>query len=85
MGRREIRDVESQDDNPFANARGGSGAVNTRIADRKSDYQKRWHDRLIRKDGISYKDTMLQSKIEKERDKLIHKAKKDMIELKEQD
>lgn len=85
MGRRELGDVESQDDDPFANAEGGSGVVNTRIADRESDYQKRRHDRLIREDGLSYKDAMLQSNIEKERDELIREAKKDMIELKEQD
>lgn len=71
---------DGEDVDPFANSTGGSGLVNTRIADRESDYQKRRNKRVIREDGISFKDAMKQANIEKEKDELIREAKKDIAE-----
>lgn len=68
----------ADDEDPFANATGGSGLVNTRISDRESDYHKRRHGRVLREDGLSFKESMKQANIEKERDELIREAKKDL-------
>lgn len=65
---------------PFASREGGSGLVNTRIADRESDYQKRRHNRTLREDGLSYKDAMTQATLEKERHELIQEARKDLLD-----
>ena len=67
-----------EEDDPFKNATGGSGIVNTRIADRESDYHKRRMGRVLREDGLTFKESMQQANIEKERDELIREAKKDM-------
>ncbi|KAG7364512.1 splicing factor 3B subunit 1 [Nitzschia inconspicua] len=67
-----------EDDDPFKDAEGGSGLVNTRIKDRESDYQKRKHNRVLREDGLSFKESMQQANIEKERDELIREATKDV-------
>ena len=72
-----------EEDDPFKNATGGSGIVNTRIADRESDYHKRRMGRVLREDGLTFKESMQQANIEKERDELIREAKKDMEELAE--
>ena len=64
----------------FADASGGSGMVNTRIADRENDYHKRRHDRVLREDGLSFKESMQQANIEKEKDELMNEIKKDMEE-----
>jgi splicing factor 3B subunit 1 len=66
----------AQDDDPFQNASGGSGLVNTRIADRESDYQKRRQNRVLREDGMSYKEAMTHANLDKERHELIEEAKK---------
>ncbi|KAL3944091.1 MAG: hypothetical protein SGBAC_001822 [Bacillariaceae sp.] len=75
----------SQEDNgddvdPFANATGGSGLVNTRIADRESEYQKRRGNRVMREDGLSFKEAMQQANVEKEKDELIREVNKDLAE-----
>jgi splicing factor 3B subunit 1 len=69
-----------EDEDPFANREGGSGLVNTRIADRESEYQKRRHARTLREDGTSFKDAMAQATIEKERHELIQEARKDLLD-----
>jgi len=56
-----------------------------RIANRESDYQKRRHDRVLREDGLSYKDAMIQANMEKERDELIKEVQKDWEEVEEGD
>ncbi|KAL3917363.1 MAG: hypothetical protein SGILL_004749 [Bacillariaceae sp.] len=66
-----------EDEDPFKDAEGGSGLVNTRIKDRESDYQQRRHNRVLREDGLSFKDSMKQASMEKERDELIREAEKD--------
>mmetsp|Transcript_103484 Transcript_103484/g.299412 ORF Transcript_103484/g.299412 Transcript_103484/m.299412 type:complete len:1271 (+) Transcript_103484:141-3953(+) len=71
---------DGDDEDPFKNANGGSGIVNTRIADRESEYQKRRMDRVMREDGLSFKESMMQANIEKEKDELIREAKKDLEE-----
>lgn len=68
------------DSDPFANADGGSGLVNTKIADRESEYHKRRHERVLREDGLSFKESMKQANIEKEKDELIREAEKDLSE-----
>lgn len=73
-------DDNGDDVDPFENATGGSGLVNTRISDRESEYHKRRHDRVLREDGLSFKESMKQANIEKERDELIREAKKDLEE-----
>ena len=50
------------------------------IGDRESDYQKRRHNRVLREDGLSYKEAMMQANIEKEREELIKEAQKDLEE-----
>ena len=73
-------EAAGQDYDPFKDADGGSGLVNTKIADRESDYHKRKLNRTIREDGMSYKDSMKQASIEKERHDLIEEAKKDLLD-----
>jgi splicing factor 3B subunit 1 len=51
--------------------------VNTRINDRESDYQKRRNNRVLREDGLSFKESMVQANLEKERHDLIQALKKD--------
>lgn len=79
------KEDNGEDEDPFANATGGSGLVNTRIADRETDYHKRRADRLMREDGLSFKEAMQQANIEKEKDELIREAKKDMEEAADQE
>lgn len=79
------KEDNGEDEDPFANATGGSGLVNTRIADRETDYHKRRTDRLMREDGLSFKEAMQQANIEKEKDELIREAKKDMEEAADQE
>ena len=54
--------------------------MNTRIADRESEYHKRKLNRTIREDGMDYKDAMKQAIIEKERFDLLMEAKKDLLD-----
>lgn len=79
-----IRKAEDEaaalDYDPFKDANGGSGLVNTRISDRESDYHKRRLNRTIREDGMSYKDAMVHANIEKERHQLIMEAKRDLLD-----
>lgn len=74
--------TEGGGDDPFKDAQGGSGLVNTRIADRESDYQKRRHDRAIREDGMSFKDAMIHANLDRERHELIQEARKDLLDEK---
>eukprot|EP00934_Nitzschia_sp_Nitz4_P004991 Nitzschia sp. Nitz4//scaffold128_size63911//41023//44913//NITZ4_006223-RA/size63911-snap-gene-0.73-mRNA-1//-1//CDS//3329534844//4981//frame0 len=74
------KQASGEDEDPFANASGGSGKVNTRIADRESDYQRRRHDRVMREDGLSFKDSMQQANMEKEKDDLLREIKKQQEE-----
>lgn len=74
-----------EDEDPFANATGGSGLVNTRISDRESGYHKRRHERVLREDGLSFKESMQQANIEKEKDELIREVKKDLEEASERE
>jgi splicing factor 3B subunit 1 len=73
-------DEASEDYNPFKDSNGGSGLVNTRIADRESDYHKRRLNRAIREDGMSYKDSMTLANIEREKHELINDAKKEILD-----
>lgn len=59
--------------------------VNTRIADRESDYQKRRQNRIIREDGLSYKEAMQQANMEKEKDELLREVQKDLEDAGQQD
>ena len=68
------------EEDPFKDAEGGSGLVNTRINDRESDYQRRRNNRVLREDGLSFKETMMQANVEKERDELIREVKKEFEE-----
>lgn len=71
---------------PFKGRSSGSGLVNTKIADRESDYQRRRHDRVIREEGVSFKDAMKQASMEKEEDELhrdLAKLQKESAERKE--
>jgi splicing factor 3B subunit 1 len=54
--------------------------VNTRIQDRESDYQKRRQHRVLREDGLTFKESMMQANLEKEREELVQQVKKDMEE-----
>jgi len=71
---------QSSDIDPFANNSNGSGLVNTKIADRESSYHARRHDRVLREDGMSYKDAMLNANLDKERNDLIIEARKELID-----
>ena len=51
--------------------------MNTRINDRESEYQKRRNNRILREDGLSFKESMMQANLEKERSKLIRDELKD--------
>jgi splicing factor 3B subunit 1 len=78
---RQAEDVSEEGDaDQFSGREGGSGLVNTRVADRESDYQKRRHNRPLREDGISYKVSMAQATIEKERHEIIQEARKDLLD-----
>ena len=54
--------------------------MNTRINDRESEYQKRRNNRVLREDGLSFKESMMHANIEKERHELIQDFKKDVEE-----
>jgi len=71
---------QSSDIDPFANNSNGSGLINTKIADRESSYHARRHDRVLREDGMSYKDAMLNANLDKERNDLIIEARKELID-----
>ena len=71
---------QSSDIDPFANNSNGSGLINTKIADRESSYHARRHDRVLREDGMSYKDAMLNANLDKERVDLINEARKELID-----
>lgn len=73
-------DAPPDDVDPFADATGGSGLVNTRISDRESDYHKRRLNRTIREDGMSFKDAMKSAQLDKERDDLMREARKDLLD-----
>ena len=75
---------EGESEDPFANATGGSGLVNTRIADRESDYHKRRHNRVVMEDGLSFKDSMTRANVARERDELVREAEKHAKEEEEQ-
>jgi len=62
------------------NMESGSGLINTRIADRESDYQKRRLDRATREDGMSYKDAMKHANLDRERHDFLNDAKKDLLD-----
>ena len=66
--------ANSENDNPFA---GRGSKVNTKIADRESDYQKRRHDRVIREDGMSFKDAMQQVQMDREKQELMEELQKE--------
>jgi len=74
---------------PFADgkaaAASGSGIVNTKIVDRESDYQKRRHQRVVREDGLSFKEHMQQANMDKERDELTRELQKQVQEGGEED
>jgi len=57
-----------------------SGLVNTRISDRESTYHARRHNRVIREDGMSYKEAMKAASIDRERSELITQARKELID-----
>ena len=59
-----------------------SSSVNgtKRITDRESSYHARRHNRIIREDGMSYKEAMEAANIERERSELIAEARKELID-----
>ncbi len=67
-------------DDPFTSNTNGSGLTNTRISDRESTYHARRHNRIIREDGMSYKEAMEAANIERERSELIEEARKELID-----
>ena len=67
--------------NPFAGRESSSGLVDTRLSNRESEYHKRRHNRLIREDGISFRDAMKQANAEKERQELISELKQDVSDV----
>ena len=73
-------DGGGEEEDPFANATGGSGLVNTRISDRESDYQKRRTVRTLREDGMSFRDAMRSAQMDKERDELLRAARRDLLD-----
>eukprot|EP00584_Thalassiosira_punctigera_P009624 CAMPEP_0172527168 /NCGR_PEP_ID=MMETSP1067-20121228/1922_1 /TAXON_ID=265564 ORGANISM="Thalassiosira punctigera, Strain Tpunct2005C2" /NCGR_SAMPLE_ID=MMETSP1067 /ASSEMBLY_ACC=CAM_ASM_000444 /LENGTH=192 /DNA_ID=CAMNT_0013310847 /DNA_START=137 /DNA_END=712 /DNA_ORIENTATION=- len=79
---RQAEDAGRGDDvDPFANAAGGSGLVNTRIADRDAGtYRARRNDRVLREDGVSYKEAMESANLERERRELIEEARKELVD-----
>mmetsp|Transcript_16349 Transcript_16349/g.18637 ORF Transcript_16349/g.18637 Transcript_16349/m.18637 type:complete len:1345 (+) Transcript_16349:66-4100(+) len=79
-GMKGMEDEVPEDYDPFEDSNGGSGLVNTRVADRENEYQKRRMNRAIREDGMSYKDAMNLANIERERHELISEAKKDLLD-----
>ncbi|KAL7539805.1 hypothetical protein ACHAXR_010099, partial [Thalassiosira sp. AJA248-18] len=83
MAHRQAEDAATggaENDDPFANATGGSGLVNTRITDRETSYHARRHDRLIREDGMSYREAMTNANLERERRELIDEARKELLD-----
>ena len=62
----------------------GSGLVNTRIADRESDYHKRRFDRVVQEDGLNFKEAMIRANIERERHELIQQLRKERLEDEEE-
>ena len=71
-----VRDAEDNDES------GGmhNNMVNTRISDRESTYHARRHNRVIREDGMSYREAMEVANIDKERSELIAEARKELID-----
>eukprot|EP00579_Thalassiosira_antarctica_P030205 CAMPEP_0202029318 /NCGR_PEP_ID=MMETSP0905-20130828/63912_1 /ASSEMBLY_ACC=CAM_ASM_000554 /TAXON_ID=420261 /ORGANISM="Thalassiosira antarctica, Strain CCMP982" /LENGTH=1341 /DNA_ID=CAMNT_0048593067 /DNA_START=13 /DNA_END=4038 /DNA_ORIENTATION=- len=72
--------AQGGDIDPFANATGGSGLVNTRITDRETSYHARRHDRVMREDGMSYREAMEDANLDKERRELIDEARKELMD-----
>lgn len=77
-GRATKKDENDDGEDPFANANGGSGLVNTRIADRETDYHKRRMDRVMREDGLSFQESMKQANVEKEKDQLLREVRQEI-------
>mmetsp|Transcript_17744 Transcript_17744/g.33675 ORF Transcript_17744/g.33675 Transcript_17744/m.33675 type:complete len:1041 (+) Transcript_17744:82-3204(+) len=67
----------SENHDPFAGRESMTGKVNTKIADRESDYHKRRHARAIREDGMSFKDAMQQVQMDREKQELIEQLKEE--------
>eukprot|EP00978_Attheya_sp_CCMP212_P039322 scaffold203386_cov51-Attheya_sp.AAC.4 len=65
---------------PFQGATGGTGLVNTRIADRESEYHKRRLARPVREDGMSFKDAMQHATLDRERHELVQEARKEFLD-----
>lgn len=81
-GREGGEDADHEDDNidPFKNAEGGSGLVNTRIRDRESSYHARRHDREMKDGDFNFKDAMVDANIERERRELIDEARRELLD-----
>lgn len=71
---------QTEEDDPFKDTENGTGLVNTRIADRESDYQARRHNRALQDDGMSYKDAMTHANLDREKHELIQEARKDLLD-----
>jgi len=63
------------DDDDAKLLEGRGSVVNTRIADRESDYQRRRQDRVVREDGLSFAESMKLAAAEKEKDELIRQLR----------
>jgi len=63
--------ADGDGDDPFAENK------KNRISERESDYQKRRINRVIREDGLSYKEAMAQANMEKEKDELMRDLESD--------
>ena len=73
-------DEDTADRDPFQDTQNGSGIVNTNIANRESEYQKRRINRNVREEGMSFKEAMQHATIDKERQELIQIVKTDLID-----
>jgi splicing factor 3B subunit 1 len=58
----------------------GGPSSSKRITDRESDYQKRRHNRVVREDGLSFKETMALQQQEKEKEELVGELQKQQTE-----
>jgi len=72
-----------ENEDPFASSNNNPSSRLSKIADRESDYQKRRHQRVLREDGLSFKDAMKQANMDKERDDLTRELQKGWQEEKE--
>jgi splicing factor 3B subunit 1 len=80
---RVIDDVDPDDRlDPFSAGENGGGSNNksARIIDRESSYHARRHDRVLRVDGLMYKDVMVDVNLDRERRELVDEARRELLD-----